>query len=155
MKNWTEFFGSLSEDQLQTVALLRVIECTNGCIQHTFRDNHPKALSVEETRTAMKYSMSAMKELSFQIGNKEYAFTGEVAQGLRDARELYVRAFKQGDESATQEFFDCSLACVEALGVERILAAGQEVREHLSDNFPEHTVGWGEAYLIRLLPSGK
>lgn len=151
MKNWTEFFGSLTEDQLQAVALLRVVECTNGCIQHTFRDNHPKALSVEETRTAMKYSMAAMKDLAFQVGDTEYSFSGEVAKGLREARELYVKAFKQGNEGAMDEFFDCSIACVKALGEGRIHAAGAKVRQNLGEYYPEHTVGWGESYLLRLL----
>lgn len=151
MKNWTEFFGSLTEDQLQAVALLRVIECTNGCIQHTYREQHPKALSVEETRKAMRYSMAAMKDLAFIIGDTEYSFSGEVAEGLREARELYVLAFKQGDEGAMDEFMDCSVACAKSLGEKRIVAAGELVRQNLGEYYPEHTVGWGEAYLLNLL----
>lgn len=151
MKSWTEFFGSLTEDQLQALALLRIVECTNGCIQHTYRSQHPKALSVEDTRKAMKYSMAAMKDLSFKVGQVEYSFSGEVAEGLRGARDLYVRAFKQGDEGAMDEFIDCSIACAQTLGETRILAAGAKVRESLKETFPEDTVSWGESYLLRLL----
>lgn len=151
IKNWAEFFGSLSEEQLEAVALLRVIECTNGCIQHTFRAKHPKSLNVEQTRGAMKYSMAAMKDLAFKIGDTRYNFSGQVAEGLREARELYVRAFKQGDEGAMDEFMDCSIACAQALGEVRILAAGAKVRGELTGVFPENTVSWGESYLLRLL----
>lgn len=151
MKNWEKFFGSLTENQLQAVALLRVIECTNGCIQHAYRAQHPKALSVEETRKAMKYSMATMKDLSFKVGQVEYFFSGEVAEGLREARELYVRAFKQGNEEAMKEFMDCSVACAKTLGEARIRAAGEAVRQNLGECYPQHTVGWGESYLLRLL----
>jgi hypothetical protein len=154
MKNWAEFFGVLSEDQLQAVALLRVVECTNGCIQHTYRSQHPKALSIEQTRKAMKYSMAAMKDLSFKVGDTEYSFSGEIADGMRKARELYVRAFKQGDEAAMDEFMDCSIACAQTLGETRIREAGVKVRGSLGDYFPEHTVAWGESYLLRLLEDG-
>lgn len=151
MEKWLKFFGSLTEDQLQAVALLRVVECTNGCIQHTYRSQHLKALSIEQTRRAMKYSMAAMKDLSFKVGDTEHSFSGEIADGLRKARELYVRAFKQGDEGAMDEFMDCSIACAQTLGETRILAAGAKVRESLKETFPEDTVSWGESYLLRLL----
>lgn len=151
MRDWNRFYQSLNEDNLQAIALLRVIECTNGCIQHAFRDRDPKALPVEQTREAMKYSMAAMKNQAFTIGEKTYCFEREVAQGLKEARELYIRAFKQGDESAMDEFFDCSIACAKTLGEHRIKQAAQTVREHLENVFPGQTVDWGEAYLLRLL----
>lgn len=151
MKSWNEFYSSLSEDQLQAIALLRVIECSNGCIQHAFRDNNPKALPIEQTREAMKYSMAAMKSQTFTLGDETYSFQGEVAEGLREARELYIRAFKQGDESAMDEFFDCSIACAQTLGEHRIRQAAQKIKNFLGGIFPEQTVEWGEAYLLRLL----
>lgn len=150
-RDWAAFYGSLDEENLRAIALLRVIECTNGCIQHAFRDNNPVALSVEETREAMRYSMTAMKELAFQVGEQSFSFEGEVAEGLREARELYVRAFKQGDESAMDEFFDCSIACVRELGEQRILDAVSLVKSNLAATYPERTVDWGLAYLLRLL----
>lgn len=151
MQKWSQFFGSLSEDQLNAVALLRVIECTNGCIQHTYRSQHSKSLTVEETRAAMKYSMAAMKNLSFQVGETVYSFEDKVAEGLREARELYVKAFKQGEEAAMDEFMDCSFSCAKTLGESRIRKAATEVRKNLGEFYPEHTVSWGENYLLNLL----
>lgn len=150
MKKWLKFFSSLSEDQLQALALLRVIECTNGCIQHAYRDKRPNALGVEETRKAMKYSMAAMKELAFKVGDTGYTFSGETAQGLREARKLYIRAFKDNEETAMEEFMDCSIACVQTLGEARIREAGVKVQENLEEHYPKHTVNWGVSYLINL-----
>ena len=65
--NWDELFNSLPPDELDKLALLRVIECSNGVIQHRFRDNDPDALDVEETRRAMKYSMGAIKTMSIWL----------------------------------------------------------------------------------------
>lgn len=149
--NWEAFYGNLDESNLCAIALLRVIECTNGCIQHAFRAKSPAALSVEETRTAMQFSMAAMKNLSFRVGDQEFAFEGEVAEGLRRARDLYVQAFKQGNEAAMDEFFECSEACVQALGKERLYSAAATVTAYLTDVYPARAVGWGLDYLLRLL----
>lgn len=148
--NWFEFYDSLPEEELKAIALLRVIECTNGCIQHAFRDQAPEALSVEETRKAMNFSMTAMKELKFQMGERSYEFTGETAERLRQARELYIRTFKNNDESAEEEFFDCSISCAKAIGIYRIREAKEAVETHLSHIFPKHTVSWGANYLAHL-----
>lgn len=151
MNDWTEFYGSLSESDLEAIALLRVIECTNGCIQHAFREKDPRALSVDETRKAMNFSMTAMKELKFSVGPETYEFTGTTAEKLREARELYVRAFKHNEENAMNEFFDCSIACARVLGLERIKKAKELVEAHLTETFPEHTVSWGANYLAHLI----
>ena len=39
MKNWKEIYGNLPSDELDKIAILRVMECTNGVIQYAFRDN--------------------------------------------------------------------------------------------------------------------
>ena len=150
MENWINFYSSLSEDLLKAIALLRVIECTNGCIQHAFRDGAPDALTVEQTRTAMTYSMAAMKNLEFTVGSTTYKFSGEVANKLKEARELYIRAFKKNEDGAIEEFFDCSIACAKAIGIDRIREAMKIVKENLSETFPPHTVEWGANYLANL-----
>ena len=47
MKNWKELYENLPPEELDKIAILRVMECTNGVIQHSFRDNEEYALSVE------------------------------------------------------------------------------------------------------------
>ena len=61
MKNWKELYDSLPDTEKDKIAILRVMECTNGVIQHAFRDGEEYALPVEETRKAMKFSMSCIK----------------------------------------------------------------------------------------------
>jgi len=56
MTDWNVSYGRLSGVELQKIAILRVMECTNGVIQHAFRDNAEYALPIEETRKAMKFS---------------------------------------------------------------------------------------------------
>jgi hypothetical protein len=57
MIDWDTRFQALPDTEKDKIALLRVIECTNGIIQYKFRDEDEDALSVEETRDAMKFSM--------------------------------------------------------------------------------------------------
>lgn len=149
--NWAEFYSSCTEDELGGIALLRVIECSNGCIQHLFRANDPRALCIEKTRETMKFSMGLMKEMSFSLGDQTYSFSPNTEKHLREIRELYVRGFKNKDDEALEEFYQSSYACIRALGNDRIIEAGNKVRKYLSDVFPEHTVTWGENYLQNLI----
>ena len=67
MKNWNDLFGNLPDEEKDKIALLRVIECSNGVVQHMFRANDEDALSIEETRDAMKFSMGCMKTMSIPL----------------------------------------------------------------------------------------
>jgi hypothetical protein len=45
MIDWNTRFQALPDAEKDKIALLRVIECTNGCIQFKFRDEDEDALS--------------------------------------------------------------------------------------------------------------
>ena len=60
-KYWKDIWTSQSEEVLDATALIRVVECTNGCVQHAFRDGDERALSVEQSRECMKLSMGTSK----------------------------------------------------------------------------------------------
>ena len=60
-KYWKDVWSSQSEEVLDATALIRVMECTNGCVQHAFRDGDERALSVEQSRECMKLSMGTIK----------------------------------------------------------------------------------------------
>jgi hypothetical protein len=49
-KDWDFIFQALPDEEQDKLALLRLIECSNGCIQHSFRNGDVDALSPEETR---------------------------------------------------------------------------------------------------------
>ena len=44
MTDWSDTFNSLSSDELDALAVLRVIETSNGIIQHMYRNGDPDAL---------------------------------------------------------------------------------------------------------------
>lgn len=152
---WKDFFGSLPESELEAIALLRVIECTNGCIQHAYRENHPKALPLDQTKKAMNYSMALMKEMSFDLGGTKFSFCANTEEHLRVIRGLYTEAFKKNNDDAMEEFMESSVACAAALGKARISSAAVFVERHLPDIFPSGTVSWGENYLYSLLENSK
>jgi altronate dehydratase len=74
MKNWDELFGNLSDEEKNKIAILRVIECSNGVIQHMFRAHDEDALSIEETRDAMKFSMGCMKTMTIPLKSHTVTF---------------------------------------------------------------------------------
>ncbi len=121
MTNWDNLFTSLSDDELDKLALLRVIECSNGVIQHMFRDQHPDALSVEETRRAMKYSMGAIKTMTITLDDKlPIEFADDTKSIMHDVRDLYLSGVKRNNDEDFAKFLVASLACLRACGIERL-----------------------------------
>ena len=76
------------------------MECTNGVIQYSFRDKLADALSPEETRKAMKFSMSSIKNMEIPLTSETITFDGATADIMRDVRELYLAGAKRGDDEA-------------------------------------------------------
>jgi hypothetical protein len=146
-RNWKETWAKCTDEELDNLALLRVMECTNGVIQHMFRDQSPLALTVEETRVAMKFSMSSIKNLEIPLGGKTIKFKGELAEAMRDARDLYIQGVKHGDDEAFSEFMVCSATSAQAVGKERIQEAVDTLMLHASKEFPHGTPKWGQQYL--------
>jgi len=104
MKNWNKIFEALPDEEQDKLALLRLVECTNGVIQHSFRNGDADALSPEETRAAMKFSMSAMKTQTIPLGDEVVIFAPETAKIMSEVRELYISGFKQQNQEDYEEF---------------------------------------------------
>ena len=150
-RNWKETWAKCTDEELDAIAVLRVMECANGIIQYAFRGDMPYALSVEETRAAMKFSMSSIKNLEIPLGNRTLKFEGEIAEAMRDARDLYIRGMKQGDDEAYAEFMVCSATSAQAIGLNRIQNAVADLNIHASHAFPRGTPAWGQEYLMQFL----
>ena len=148
MKNWKELYENLPPEELDKIAILRVMECTNGVIQHSFRDNEEYALSVEETRKAMKFSMSCIKRMEIPLKEETITFAPETEELMRQARDLYVSGVKMGNDEDFEEFMKVSAATAQACGVERITAAARILKENV-DAFPSETLSWGVRYLMQ------
>ena len=150
MKNWNKIFEALPDEEQDKLALLRVIETSNGVIQSLFRNGDVDALSPEETRISMKFSMSAMKTQTIPLGDEIITFAPETAEIMREVRELYISGFKQQNDEDYEEFMRASVANLNAIGKERILDARQILFCSLYE-IPVHCLDWGIQYIFGLM----
>jgi len=150
MKDWYSIFNNLSEEEKNKVAILRVMECANGVMQHAYRDNKIFAYSIYETRKAMRFSMSCMKNLEIPLVDEIISFEPETEIILREARELYISGFKKGNDDDLAEFYRMSSATVRVLGEERIVKAKDILAKNITD-IPLQALDWGVDYLKQLL----
>ena len=150
MKNWNKIFEALPDEEQDKLALLRVIETSNGVIQSLFRNGDVDALSPEETRAAMKFSMGCMKTQTIPLGDEIITFALETAEIMKEVRELYISGFKQQNQEDYEEFMIASVANLGAIGKERILKARTILFDHLYE-IPHHTLDWGLSYIFSLM----
>ena len=148
MKDWKTLYNNLPSEELDKIAVLRVMECTNGIIQYAHRDNASYKLSIEETRRAMKFSMSSIKNLQIPLKEETLTFAPETQELMRQARDFYVRGMKQGDDEAYAEFMRISRESARACGMERIIKAQKLIEEQV-DDIPTRTIVWGVEYLMQ------
>ena len=148
-KYWKDIWCSQSQEVLDATALIRVVECTNGCLQHAFRDGDERALSVEQSRECMKLSMGTIKNkvLPLPDGRTKVILPEECHEIMNTARDLYVRGFKQGDEEALDEFFALSKAHFQVLGRQLIDEKFRFFAEHFEDLFTSYWIMMGRMYI--------
>jgi len=146
MKNWDTIFNNLSDSEKDKVAVLRVMECANGVMQHAYREKQIFAYSTYETRKAMKFSMSCMKRMQIPLKEETIAFEPETEKLLREVRDLYISGFKNGNEEDFKEFMIVSCACIRALGQDRIVKAKDILAQNTSD-IPLQALDWGVRYI--------
>jgi hypothetical protein len=150
MKDWETLYNALPDEELDKIALLRVMECTNGIIQYAHRDNASYKLPIEETRRAMKFSMSSIKNMAIPLKNETVTFAPETEELMREARDLYSKGVKFGDDDAYAEFMKISAASAKACGFKRLMKAKDILAENI-DDIPSETLIWGVEYLNQFL----
>lgn len=150
--DWSDTFTSLSDEELDKLAVLRVIECTNGIIQFMYRDKDPDALSVEDTRKAMGFSMSAIKRMQIVLEDGTIDFADETKEIMGRVRELYLKGMKQGDDEAYEKFLDASHACLLACGLPRLFEAKSRLYNECYAMPPE-SWDWGLSYCLNFMSS--
>jgi hypothetical protein len=150
MKDWNILFNNLSDEEKNKIALLRVIECSNGIIQYMFRANDENAFSIEETRDAMKFSMGCIKTMSIPLKDRTITFSEETTSIMRDVRDLYISGFKNGNQEDREEFIRASKANLNAAGKKRILEAKQIVFDEV-DDIPPRALDLGLSYIFSLV----
>jgi len=148
--NWNNFFSNLTDEEKDKIAVLRVIECTNGVIQYAHRDSAPYALPIEQTREAMQFSMGCMKRMAIPVGGETITFSKETEEVLREIRKLYVSGVKNGNEEDFAKFMEASKASVQGVGYNRLVGAAEFIRENIDNVISKH-VDWGRSYLSQFL----
>ena len=148
MKDWKSIFVNLPESEKDKVAILRVMECSNGVMQHAYREKQIFAFSTYETRKAMKFSMSCMKNMSIPLKEETITFEPETEKLLREVRELYISGFKRGNDEDLEEFMLVSAACIQSLGQNRIVKA-KDILAQNTTNIPPQALDWGVRYINR------
>jgi len=147
MIDWETRFQALPDVEKDKLALLRVIECTNGVIQHSYRNGEDDTLTVDEVRAAMKFSMGCMKRMEIPVGENTVTFAPETKELMTEMRRLYISGQKQNNQEDFNEFLKGSKANLLAVGKTRILQARRLAFEHI-DELPPHTLEWGLSYIF-------
>ena len=151
--DWDTQFTSLSSDDLDSIAVLRVMECSNGIIQHKFRDGDDDALDADETRRAMKFSMGSIKRMQIELEDGPVTFSDDAKEIMTRVRDLYVSGVKRNNDADFAEFMRSSVASLKACGLPRIFEAKARLYNECYE-FPSYTYDWGLAYILSLLIEG-
>tara|TARA_R110001592_G_scaffold87827_8_gene259165 strand:+ start:766 stop:1215 length:450 start_codon:yes stop_codon:yes gene_type:complete len=148
--DWTNFFNDLSDEEKDKIAILRVMECTNGVIQHAHRDGASYALPIEETREAMQFSMGAIKRMTIPLRDKDITFEPETEAVLRKIRDLYISGVKNGHEENYQEFMRASEASVQGVGWDRLVEAAKTIHQNFDNPIGVYS-SYGLQYLSQFV----
>ena len=144
---WYKIWSNCSEETLDATALIRVMECTNGCVQWAFRGDDDKALSIEQTRECMKVSMGAIKSKVLPLPNgEEFRMPEEAIPLMDEARSLYQK-MKTDDPEAYDEFYALSKAHFVVLGKDRIDEKFSFFSEHFENVFTKYWIQRGMDYI--------
>ena len=149
---WPELLCRIPSAELEKLAILRVLECSNGMIQLRFREGHPDALNVDDTRRAMRFSMRCIKAMEIPLGDEIIRFDSATQDLLQEIRTLYVDGIKRNDSASRSEFFRASRANLDAIGHERLQHAKRRLFADCYD-LPVHTLDWGMDYIKGFLTS--
>ena len=148
MRNWKETFEALTEEQKNKLAILRVMECSNGLIQYAYRDQANHALSIEDTRRAMKFSMGCIKKMEIPLGETTITFGDDLKEIFGEIRDLYQSG--KTNQKDFDEFMRISIIMYNVLGKERIQEAQKVLSQHITEIAPEH-LQWGANYIINFI----
>lgn len=138
--------------ELDKLALLRVLEVTNGCTQWGLRRHDPHCLSVEQTRDCMRTVIGFIlaKQIDLPSGDS-IRFSPPIEQLMNEVRELYHAAFKKHVEGAEREYYASSAAQFLVYGRPRLESAIQVVAQEFEPLFTPYYLEQGQNYIAPYL----
>lgn len=144
--------ASIDPKELDKLALLRVLEVTNGCTQWGFRRQDPECLSVEQTRECMKVVIGFIKAQRIDLPSGQTVhFTPTIKELISEGRDLYQDAFKKNIPGAQREYFAYSAAQFLVYGRQRLLDAMDLVQQQFEPMFSEYYIQRGRRYIAPYL----
>lgn len=138
----------ISAEELDNLAILRVLEVTNGCTQWGFRRKDPECLSVEQTRECMQVVIGFIKAKKIDFPHGEsISFTPAIEQLIEEGRDLYQAAFKHNQADQEREYYAYSTAQFMVYGRQRLQRAFQTIQQHFESLFTTYYIDRGQRYI--------
>ncbi|MFN5857281.1 MAG: hypothetical protein ACK456_15545 [Pseudanabaenaceae cyanobacterium] len=138
--------------ELDRLAILRVLEVTNGCTQWGFRRQDPEALSVEQTRECMRQVIGFIRARKIDLPNgTSITFSDAIEELITEGTKLYQDAFKNNIPEAEQEYYAYSTAQFIVYGCQRLENALQLIKQEFEPLFGSYYIGRGERYIRRYI----
>lgn len=152
VNKWIDIWSKQSELSLKHAALIRAVECTNGCVQYAFRDSESFALDIEKTRMCMKVSMTIMNTKVIETPKGEVIEIDPVIHDLLDeVREIYISGFKRNNNEKLMEFYAQSVAQFFVIGKEILDEALKFVSDNYENIFTPYFLDRGKQYIYKYL----
>ena len=152
VSEFIEMWSKQTEQGLDDVALIRAVECTNGCTQYAFRDQEKFALSLEQTRECMKLSMGFIKNKSITLDDGTLISVDKSVYDVLDyVRDIYIEGFKNNNDDKVMEFYAQSVAQFYVLGEERLTKQLDFVEKHFGHIFTPEFIERGRKYILKYL----
>lgn len=138
--------------ELDNLAVLRVLEICNGCLQWSFRRQDANCLSVERTRECMHAVIGFIKAKKITCpSGKIIQFTPAIQELIEEGTQLYRQAFKQNNDHAKQKYYAYSTAQFIAYGDDRLVSAQNFVDQEFSGLLTPHFIQRGKNYIAPYL----
>jgi len=138
----------IDADELDKLALLRVLEVTNGCTQWGFRRQDEQCLSVEQTRECMRQVIGFIQNKQIDLPSGEQIhFAPSIEVLIDESRELFQDAFKKNITDREEEYYAYSTAQFLIHGRHRLQAAMARVEQEFESLFTPYYIQKGRNYI--------
>ncbi|BDA70405.1 hypothetical protein CAL7716_045710 [Calothrix sp. PCC 7716] len=141
-----------SDEALDKLAKLRVLEVTNGCTQWAFRRGDKECLSIEQSRECSNLVMGFIKRTELYFPSEgQIEFNDEEKAFIRAGRLLYNDGFKNNVKESEREFYAASAAQFIVYGHERVQRVLALVKQDYETLFSPYYIERGRKYIARYL----
>ncbi len=139
---------TIDSNELDKLAILRVLEVTNGCTQWGFRRKDPQCLSIEQTRECMRTVIGFIQNKKIDLPSGEtIQFTPSMEQLIDEGRELYQEAFKKNIVGKEKEYYAYSAAQFVVYGHQRLNTSMQLIKQEFESLFTTYYIEKGRHYI--------